>query len=192
MKTLIRAILILSLAFSSFFAVHAQTKTYLETRKILLKIDRAPVNKSLAKLFEESTERRANLIHALYDSDHHVSLNAQVILKYAADSLSLSAIETWYFYRQKRGENYWQSPIKIISEVKYLDGKNRDVAKLVLSNLYAESKEVSAKVVAYNKQNDTALVEVMIGNVFTEGWHVVVRQEEGKWRLLSNSLVWQS
>ena len=82
--------------------------------------------------------------------------------------------------------------IELLSEVKYLEGEDRDLAKLVLKNQHPKEKDVWAKVVAFNRGQKTALIEVVFGNVFTEGWHVVVRQENGRWRLLSNSLVWQS
>ncbi|MCA1592799.1 MAG: hypothetical protein LC754_09150 [Acidobacteria bacterium] len=54
------------------------------------------------------------------------------------------------------------------------------------SKTYPETRKLLLKI------SKTALIEVVFGNVFTEGWHVAIRREGGKWRLLSNNLVWQS
>ena len=173
-----------------------QSKTYPETRKLLLKMERAHEDKVLKKLFEQAEARKSDLVQALYDPEQEVSLNAQVVIRYLAEQQMLSALEEWYGYRKGRGLDYWMPKIELPSEVKYLEGEGRDVAKLVLKSLHPTEKDVWAKVVAFNKRQKTALVEVVLGavpgNVFTEGWHIVVRQENGRWRLLSNSLVWQS
>ena len=169
-----------------------QSKPYLETRKLLLKMERAHEDKVLKKLFEQGEARKSDLVQALYDPEQKVSLNAQVVIKYLAEPQMLSALEEWYEYRERQGKDYWMPKIELLSEVKYLEGEGRDLAKLVLKNLHPNEKDVWAKVVAFNKDQKTALIEVVFGSVFTEGWHVVVRQENGRWRLLSNSLVWQS
>ncbi len=173
-------------------AAQTQSKTYPETRKLLLKMERGDDNKILKKLFEESEARKSDLIQALYDPEQKVSLNAQVVIRYLAEPQMLAALEEWYEYRKRLGKDYWMPKIEPLSEVKYLEKDDRDLAKLVLKNLHPNEKGVWAKVVAFNKGSKTALIEVVFGNVFTEGWHVVIRQENGKWRLLSNSLVWQS
>jgi hypothetical protein len=197
MKMLRLTILFLLIGGGAISAVaQTRSKTYLETRKLLLKMERAHEDRVLKKLFEETGSRKSDLIQALYDPEQKVSLNAQVVIRYLAEPRMLSAVEEWYEYRRRRGKDYWMPKIELLSEVKYLEGKGRDLAKLVLKNLRPNEKDVRAKVVAFNKGQKTALIEVVLGaapgNVFTEGWHVVVRQENGKWRLLSNSLVWQS
>lgn len=169
-----------------------RSKTYPQTRKLLLHMERDFETKNLTKLFEEGVERKADLIRALDDSEQKVSVNAQVIIKYLAEPQMLSALEEWYSLRRKRGKDYWMPKMELLSEVKYLDGNDRDLAKLVLKNLYSGEKDVSAKVLAYNRNLKTVLIEVVFGNVFTEGRHVAIRQENGKWRLLSENLVWQS
>lgn len=171
------------------FAAHGQTRTYVDTRKLLLKVERSPANKALKKLFEERDTKRADLIQALHDPEQKVNLNSQVILKYLADPQALAALEEWYGLQRKLGKDYSMPKMEVLSEVKYLEGIYRDLGELVLKNLHPESKDVS---VAYNKRMRTALIEVIIGEVFTEGWHVVVRRENRKWRLISNRLVWQS
>jgi hypothetical protein len=189
-------LLLLALAGSTPVAAQEQTRTYSQTRKLLLKVERSPANKTLKQLFEQADKRRADLIKALYESDQKISLNSQLILKYLAGQQDLAAIEEWYAYRRKEGQEYWIAPIDLLSERRYLEGSGRDLAKLVIKSLHAKSKGLSARVVAYSKARKTALIEVIFGavpgNVFTEGWHIVIRQEEGKWRLISKNLVWQS
>lgn len=178
----------------SMISASAQTpsKTYPETRKLLLKMERSHSDKILIELFEEADARKSDLIQALYDPDQKVSLNAQSVILYLADPQALSALEEWYSYRRKKSQDYWISPVKLLSEVRYLDGDDRDLAKSILKNLYPNSNDVSAKQIAFNKSSKTALIEVVFGETFTEGWHVVVRQENGKWRVLSQYIVWQS
>lgn len=89
-------------------------------------------------------------------------------------------------------------PIELLSEPKQLSGHNSNLGELVLKNralLKASrngAKDLSAKLIAYNKNLKSALVEVIDGNVFTTGWHVVIKQEDSKWWLISDNLVWES
>jgi hypothetical protein len=193
MKMLNLTVVFLLIA-SGVVTAFAQTlsKTYPETRKLLLKMERSHADKILGKLFEEGDTRKSDLVQALYDSDQKVSLNAQSVILYLADPQALYALEEWYAYRRKRSQDYWISPVKLLSEVRYLDSDDRDLSKLVLKNLYPNSNDVWAKQIAFNKNSRAALIEVVFGEIFTEGWHVVVRQENGKWRVLSQYLVWQS
>jgi hypothetical protein len=191
---MLRLTVVLLLIVSGAVSVSAQTpsKTYPETRKLLLKMERVHADRILRKLFEEGEARRSDLIQALYDPEQKVSLNAQSVIKYLADPQALSALEEWYAYHRKNADNYWISPVKLLTEVRYLDGDNRDLAKLVLKALHPNERDVWAKLVAFNRESKVALIEVVYGEIFTEGWHVVIRRENGKWRLLSNYLVWQS
>lgn len=186
------AFLILSVSVCS--TAQGQSTTYAETRKLLLKVERAPANDALKKLFKEDGIRMDDLIRALYDADEKVSLNSQTALKYLGDQQSLAAVEEWYAFRRKHGENYWESPVGLVSEARYLGVDSKNPEKLVLKNLYSRYKtdDVSATVIAYNKHLKTALIEVIIGNVFTSGEHVTVGKEGGKWRLVSKSHVWDS
>jgi len=102
------------------------------------------------------------------------------------------ALDKWYEYRKANATEYWTSPVKLLTEVKYLIGTDKNLAELVLKNLHPNEKYISARLIAFNKRNKTALIEVIYGETFTEGWHAVIRQENGKWKLLSNYLVWQS
>lgn len=191
---ILRLTILLSIIVSSSLSVSAQTqsKTYPETRNLLLKLERDHSDKILRKLFEEGEARKADLIQALYDTEQNISLNAQSVILYLADPQALAALEEWYAYRRKKTDNYWVSPVKLLTEVRYLNGNGQDLAKLVLKNLYPKSKDVWAKQIAFNKSSKTALIEIVFGETFTDGWHVVIRQENGKWRLLSHYLVWQS
>ena len=172
-------------------AVSAQSKTYPETRKLLAKMDYMHLDANFKKLFEQAVSRKADLIHALYDDEQRVCLNAQIVMKLLADHEMLTAINQWFEYRKKLGKDYWYPKMELASDVKYFDG-DRDLAKLVLDNLYRDEKDVSAKVVAYNRDLNTAVIEVVFGNVFTEGRHVAIRKQNGRWRLLSDNLAWQS
>lgn len=191
---MLRLTIVLLLVVSAAFTGSAQTqsKTYPETRKLLLKMERAHGDKTLKKLFEEGEARKPDLIQALYDPEQKASLNAQSVIKYLADPRALSALEECYAFRRKSAQDYWISPVKLLTEVRYLSGNNQDLAKLVLKALHPNEKGVWAKLVAFNKESKAALIEVVYGEIFTEGWHVVIRRENGKWRLLSNYLVWQS
>lgn len=193
MKILKLTTLLLLVMFNLSIAslAQVQSKTYLETRKLLLEMERPHANKVLKRLFEEENLRRADLIKALYDNDQKASLSAQSVIKYLAVPEALTALDEWYKYRKAHTKEYWISPVTLLTETKYLNGENKDLAELVLKNLHNE-KDTWAKLIAHNKTNKTALIEVVYGEIFTEGWHVVIRQENGKWRVLSNYLVWQS
>jgi hypothetical protein len=180
----------LSLGIDISFAKY-QDKTYTETRKLLLQLERSSGNKALKKLFEEGDQRMADLVRALYDPEDKVNLNSQVILKYLATPKGLDAIEEWYTYRKAQGNGYWYPKMELLSELKILDGKEDDPARLALTSLHPGTDN-HAKVIAYNENLDAVLIEVIYGEIFTEGWHVVLRKENGKWRVISNNRVWQT
>jgi len=179
------------LAFASPSTVAAQSQTYPETRKLLATMDYSHFDHNFKKLFEEAIPRKPDLIHALYDDEQRVCLNAQIIMKSLAEPEMLAAINEWFEYRKKLKKDYWYPPIELTSDVRYLKG-DHDLAGIVLKNLYPGQKDVSAKLVAYDRDLKTAMVEVVFGQVFTAGRHVAIRNENGKWRLLSDNLSWQS
>src|SRR5207253_543535 len=76
----------------------AQSKTYPETRKLLLKMDYSHLDGNFKKLYEEAIPRKADLVHALYDDEQRVCLNAQVVMKSLADSEMLAAMNEWFEY----------------------------------------------------------------------------------------------
>jgi hypothetical protein len=84
--------------------------------------------------------------------------------------------------------------IELLSEDMVLDGEDGDPAKLVLMYLRPvrdSHEKMHTKMIAYNRSLDTVLIELIYGEIFTEGWHAVLRRESGKWRVVSNNLVWQ-
>lgn len=168
-----------------------QVETYAETRKDLLAMERSANNKELQKLFAHADERLPDLKKALYDSEKTVNLNAQVILKYIALPDGLAALEEWYAFRRQQAQEYWMPKMTLVEGAKYLDGTDTDIIKLVLKNLHPDN-DAWAKIITHNKATKSVLIEVVYGEIFTEGWHVVIRQEAGKWRVLSNNMVWQS
>jgi len=168
------------LGYAVSITAQTQSKTYSETRKLLLKMERAHYYKILKKLFEEGEARKADLIKSLYDSEHKVSLNAQAVLRYLANSKSLSALDEWYEYRKKNHKDYWTAPIELLTKAKYLNGNENDLTKLVLKDLYQNQKDCWANLIAFNKETETAFIEIIKGEIFTEGYHVVIRKENGK------------
>jgi hypothetical protein len=175
--------------------VEAQVKDkpLTETKQLLKNMDRAhDENGSLKLLFESYQARKSDLIKALYDTDQTISLNAQAVIKYLAEPDSLEEVSKWIEYRKKTLDNYWLVPMDLVTKDTYLTAGDDELTKLVLKSLYPNDKEYWAKVIAENTKLKTVLIEVVRGNIFTDGYHVVVRKENGRWRLLSNNLVWQS
>jgi hypothetical protein len=179
-------------------AAHGQTKTYSETRKLLLKLDRGLSNRVLKKLFEESDKRMPDLIQALQDPEEKVNLNSQIVLKSLAAPEGLSAVVDWYSQQREQGKSYSLPMMELLTEKQYLNGNDSDLVKLVLKNFSIfkagkwGSKGLSAKVIAYNQERKTALIELVEGDTFTTGWHIVIRQEGSQWRLVSDNLVWNT
>jgi hypothetical protein len=86
--------------------------------------------------------------------------------------------------------------MELLSEPKYLEGIDTELAKLALKNkqFFEASKfnsgDVWVKVIAYNKRSKAALLEVVQGQILTAGWHAVIREENNRWRLISDNNVW--
>jgi hypothetical protein len=176
----------------------AQSKTYPETRRLLLKLKRESGSKSLKKLFEEADRRMPDLLQALNDPDEAVNLNSQIVLRYLAAPEGLAAMEQWYKRQQEQDKGYSMPAIGLLSEVKYLKGDGSNLRELALKNAsqlaagkYGK-KDLSARLIAHNKKYDTALIEIIDGEIFTAGWHIVIKREAGKWRLVSDNLVWET
>jgi hypothetical protein len=193
MRFVILILIIFSLAFA--VAAQSQSKSYSETRKLLLKMNRTHANEQLVKLFEEADLRMPDLIQALDDSEQEVSLNSQAIINYLAEPQGLQAIDEW----KKRQTGTFAIPnVKLLTEKIYLDGNNSNLVKLVRKNIHLfqiarfDKRDISIELVAYNKKTKTALFEIIQGQTFTEGWHSVIKFESNKWRLVSETNVWQS
>jgi hypothetical protein len=86
--------------------------------------------------------------------------------------------------------------IELLAAPKSLEGNDSDLAKLALKNkdlfeaFRFDSGDVWVKVLAYNKRSKAVLLEVIQGNIFTEGWHAVIKQKDNRWRLISDNNVW--
>lgn len=158
-------------------------------------MDRSHANKQLAKLFESADLRMPELIRALDDSEQKVSLNSQYIINQLGEDDGLKALDDW----RKRQTGTYSSPVlKFVAQQIYLEGDSRDLEKLVRRNMglfqiarYA-NKDISVKLVAFNKRTKTAVFELVHGQTFTEGWHAVIKFEGEKWRLVTDTNVWQS
>jgi hypothetical protein len=188
-------LVLISLIFQLAFAVTAQsqTKTYSKTRKLLLKMERGPANKQLKKLFEQADIRMPDLIQALDDKEKQVSINSQVIINYLAETEGLKAIDDW---KKRPSENHWMPIMNLLSEKIYFEGNDSNLVKLALKNkhLFQASSfntgDISIKLVGYSEKTKTALLEIVQGRIFTAGWHSVIKLENDKWRLVSDSNVW--
>src|SRR5689334_7184901 len=93
-----------------------ETKSYHQTKKLLLKMERKAGNRALKKLFEESDKRTTDLIQALYDEDEKVALNSQLVIRYLADEMMLTSLEASYEYRKKQNLQAWVSPVDMLPE----------------------------------------------------------------------------
>jgi hypothetical protein len=156
-------VLFLHLGIDASFA-QSQDETYMETRGLLLQLERRSGNKALKKLFEEGDKRMADLIRALYDPERKVNLNSQVIIKYLATPKSLAELEEWYTHRKSQGKDYWMPKIELLSEDMVLDGEDGDPAKLVLRYLRPvkdSHEKMYTKMIAYNQNLDTVLIELI-------------------------------
>jgi hypothetical protein len=194
-----RALLIIILLFGQVLPVgHAQKSisNYADTRKLLLKMERSQGNKELEKLFEEADIRMPDLISALNDSEKKISINAQVIIKYLAEPDGLQALSEWYKTQQLKEREVWMPKMELLAEEKYLEGNDSDLVKLAMKNkkLFEASRfnsgDIWIKMIAYNKRSRAALLEVVEGQIFTAGWHAVIKEENNRWRLLSDNNVW--
>jgi hypothetical protein len=176
-----------------------QTKSYIQTRKLLLRMERGSGSSALKKLFEESDKRMPDLVQALYDEDQIVSLNSQTIIRYLADEKMLADLENWYEYRRKQKLDSWVSPVKSLPQVQSLKGTSFwGIENLVLKNVAIlkageyGAKNLSAQMIAYNRKRKLSLIRIIEGETFTTCWHIVIRQTGKTWQLLSDTLVWQS
>src|ERR1044072_782468 len=174
-----------------------RTKTYSETRHLLSKMERSPANGPLKKLFETGDGRMPDMLAAL-DDETRLSVNAQVIIKSLADPEGLRLLDEWYEKQKKSGKEYSTPMMELLAEPKYLNGDDSDLSKLAMKNktlfqaAQFNSGDVWIRVVARNKKLRVALLEVIDGQVFTAGWHSVIRFENNRWRLISDNNVWVS
>ena len=163
-------------------------------------MDRSADNIDFKKLFEEGEERMADLKLAVCDSDKKVSVNAQVIIQYLADTNGLDAIEEC---RKQRQEFWSPKGIQVFPNVtiesRFLAGNEKDLARLVSQNAYflhptTPKEMIVSELVSYNKAKDKALIEVVVNCVplCGEGWFVSIKNENGKWRFISVNRIWQS
>jgi hypothetical protein len=174
----------------------SQNETYDQTRTWLLRMNRRSPNEELRKMFEEADTRIQDLIKALDDPQKEVNLNAQVIIKYLADPTGLKSLNEWYRKQIGEGKGYSMPKLELLSEAKYLEGVESDLAKLAMKNkkIFEASAynadDVTARLIAYNKRAKIALIEIIQGEIFTAGWHAVIKQEGDRWRLMSDNNIW--
>lgn len=182
-------------AFASISCFSQRTNTYVETREWLHKAEASPANEPLKKLFLEGDKRIDDLIKCLGDKDQNVNLYAQRIIQYLADPKGVAAIAN----RSKWCNDTCSWPVmNVLAKPKLLNGTEEDPAKILKRNLKMfeaakfNEEDISIKLVAYNKRAGVALFEIVTGRTFTTGWHSALQRKDGKWWLISDSLIWQS
>jgi hypothetical protein len=178
-----------------------QTEANAKTRILLLKMQRETNDVALKKLFEEGDERLPDLIQALCDQDKKVHLHAQVIIRYLGDPRGIEAIGKCTEAERERMKVF-AMPTNFqnfsAQDGEFLKGTDKDLVKLVIQNAtfisQVRPENVAAKLIAYNKSKDKALLAVFNDCVplCGVGWHVSLKKENGKWRFLSISKVWES
>jgi len=170
--------------------------TYPETKQWLLQMKDHLPSKELENLFEQADSRMPDLIRALDESPKEISINAQKIILYLANPDGLKALQEWKQNPKKSGQLFWAPKMGLLPESKLLNGIETNLIKLVLKNrqlLQAgafNSGKLSVTVIARNKQEKAVLIEVIEGQTFTSGWHIVIKQKEGKWHLISDNNIW--
>jgi hypothetical protein len=175
-----------------------QKNTYADTKALLRKMDRHHPNRAFRKLFEEGNRRMADLITALDDGERDVRMNAQAIINYLAAPEGLSAIDEWIQRQLEQYPSYEIPGIELFHNPPLLAGGGNGLAYLVMKNRAllgagkSRSENIPAEVLCYNKTLKVALIEIVIGQTFTEGWHVVIRKESDGWHLISDNLIWES
>lgn len=74
-----------------------QATTYEDTLKLLRSLKNRKDDRGvLATLFQKSDARIGDLIKALHDPDRHISLNAQIVIRYLGNQTGMKALEEWY------------------------------------------------------------------------------------------------
>ena len=177
-------------------AISAQTdtKNYKNTRRLLLKID-SRANKSLKKLFEQASERWMDMVVAL-DDEQTVSINAQKVLLYIATPEAVTAIEDWKIKCARENKTCYSPKMVLVSKPTYLEGNDSDIEKLILKNkrllnaFNFNNGQARVSFMASHKASNTVLLELVEGELFTSGWRVSIRLEDGRWRLLSDNNEW--
>jgi hypothetical protein len=191
MRIVILILFVFNLAFAS--SAQIQSKTYSETRKLLFQMDRTRANKQFKRLFEEAHVRMPDLIQALDDSEQKVNPNSQVIINYLAEPEGLKALDKW---KKRQTRTFAVPNVKFLTEKIYLEGNGSYLIGLVQKNkqlfqgIGSDMEDVSFKLIGYNKKTETAVFEIVQGQVFTEGWHSVIKFEDRRWRLILDNNIW--
>ena len=148
-----RFVLIIFIILHSAFLIKAQeeSKTYSETRKLLMQMERPSADKYLAKLFDEADARMPDLVQALDDADQKVRLNSQYVITYFADPAGLNAVELW---QKSQPGAFAIANVNFLKEKIYLEGNESNLTKLVRKNIglfqiaRLSEKDISVELVA--------------------------------------------
>jgi hypothetical protein len=165
--------------------------SYNDTRGLLLKLNGDAGNEAFCKLFREAYRRRNSIVRALDDPESSVQADALLII----DLVPLSDLQDGFAAWRKANENTnrtWQrrviTPLDPQLAGRTFSGNPAGVAKRYLF----ENREGSYRILARNKEARAVLIEVVFGETFTEGWNVVLREEDSGWRPTVKTNVWVS
>ena len=179
-------------------AAQQNLKSYSQTRKLLRGMETQPANGKLKRLFTNADEILPDLILALDDPEPKVNLNAQRILLYLATKESLKALDDWKHDLRKAGKGFSSPVLQLLPKPFILSGASSDPLRIANQNkqVFKASSfnegDVTFRLVAFNKKTKTALLQIVQGQVFTEGWHSVIRREGTVWYLISDNNIWVS
>lgn len=116
---LIHILLAVGLVSGASRAPDSQSKTYGDTRRLLLAMNDVRANRDqLVILFREGDNRIAALVQLLDDQDRSVSLRAQMVIRYLGNKSGTQALYEWY---KKQSELSVAGPIPVpLSEWDYV------------------------------------------------------------------------
>lgn len=109
-----------------------------DVRKLLFELkDVKSDRETLATLFRIGDEQISEMIKALDDPDHNVSLNAQIMIRYLGNPTGLAALEKWF---SKQAELALSGPIPLpLTERAYAWIDSQYLKKPIREWVFAES-----------------------------------------------------
>jgi len=165
--------------------------SYESTLALLDKLETAPANGALRQLFKEAYRRRDGLVRALDNPNVRVSVNAQRVIEYVGLPELTTRLAAWRKSVATSGGTVARPNLDVLDAPLASHTFRGDPVDIVREHLF-KSEPGSYRVVTRNKEAKTVLVEVVFGEAFTEGWHVVLRNDDTGWRVIVKANVWVS
>src|SRR5215213_2393768 len=98
--------LIFIILLSNICFAQTQSKTYKDTRKLLVKMERSFYDSTLRELFKLGDDRIEDLIKALDDIDNEVSINAQMVIRALGNEKGTKVMYEWYAKNGREGKGF--------------------------------------------------------------------------------------